>query len=115
MKIKVMAAALMVSLLGCAVLAYLWIDRSISLSYARQSADTDSASKRRLERLLCVAWSGMSENAVLEKLEAEAARHPAENIVVKKEGDVIWFDETKFNFEQGKLKSVDASCKLTKP
>jgi hypothetical protein len=106
MRIKVMAAALMASLLGCAVLAYLWIDRSISLSYARQSDDADIASTRRLERLLGVAWVGMTENAVLEKLQAEADRHPAENIVVKKEGDVIWFDETRFNFEQGKLKSV---------
>lgn len=106
MKTKVMAAALVVSLLGCAVLAYLWIDRSVSLSYARQSADADSASIRRLERLLGMSWNGMAEKAVIEKLQAEAARHPAENIVVKKEGDVIWFDETRFNFEQGKLKSV---------
>ncbi len=96
----------MVLLLGCAVLAYLWIDRSISLSYARQSADSDSASTRRLERLLGTAWNGMPESVVLEKLQAEAARHPNENIVVKKEADAIWFDETRFNFEQGKLKSV---------
>ena len=109
MKTKLMAAALLVSLLGCVVLAYLWIDRSISLSYARQSADADSASTRRLERLLGGAWIGMPESAVLEKLQAEAARYPAENIVVKKEVDVIWFDETRFNFEQGKLKSVGGS------
>ena len=106
MKKKVMAAALTVSLLGCAIFAYLWIDRSISLSYARQSADAESASIRKLERLLGVAWAGMTEDAVLKMLQAEAARHPAENIVVKKERDVIWFDETRFNFEQGKLKSV---------
>lgn len=109
MKTKLMAAALMVSLLGCVVLAYLWIDRSISLSYARQSADADSAATRRLERLLGIAWKGMPESAVLEKLRAEAARDPAENIVINKEADVIWFDETRFNFEQGKLKSVGGS------
>lgn len=48
----------------------------------------------------------MSESAVLDKLQAEAARHPNEGIVVKKEDGVIWFDEIRFNFEQGRLKSV---------
>jgi hypothetical protein len=106
MKMKVVAIALIFSLLGCVVFAYLWIDRSISLSYARQGADADHAAVRRLELLLGVTWKGMPESAVLEKLQAEAARHPAESIVVKKEADVIWFDETQFHFEQGRLKRV---------
>ena len=60
-----------------------------------------------LERLLETEWRGMPESAVLEKLQAEAARHPDE-IIVKKEAEVIWFEETRFNFEHGKLKSVGA-------
>lgn len=106
MKITLTTAALIASLAGCAVLAYLWIDRSITLSYVKQSVDAGDASTRRLERLLGGAWNGMSESAVLEKLQAEAARHTTESIVVKKEGGVIRFDETRFNFEQGRLKSV---------
>lgn len=109
MKTKIMALALMVSLLASTVLGYLWIDQSISLSYARQSGDADITSRRRLERLLVVAWMGMSESEVLEKLQAEAARHPTEYIVVKKEAGVIWFGNTQFNFEKGKLKSVGGS------
>lgn len=109
MKITLTTVALIASLVGCAVLAYLWIDRSITLSYVKQSVDAGDASTRRLERLLGGAWNGMSESAVLEKLQAEAARHPTESIVVKKEDGVIWFDETRFNFEQGRLKSVGGS------
>ena len=104
---RVMTVALIMSILGCAVFAYLWIDRSISLGYARHSADASSDSARRLERLLASAWSGMPESTVLENLQAEAARHPNENIVVKKEAETIWFDEIEFNFEHGKLQNVN--------
>ncbi|WP_440071921.1 Imm58 family immunity protein [Ralstonia pseudosolanacearum] len=27
-------------------------------------------------------------------------------IVVKKEGNIIWFDEVRFNFDEGRLKSI---------
>jgi HAMP domain-containing protein len=106
MKVTLTTVALIAALAGCAVFAYLWIDRSITLSYIKQSVDAGNASTRRLERLMGAAWAGMPESAVLEKLQAEAARHPNENIVVKREDGVIWFDETRFNFEQGRLKSI---------
>ena len=106
MKLTLSTGALIAALAGCTAFAYLWIDRSVTLSYVKQSADASEASIRSLERLLGAAWSGMSESAVLEKLQAEAARHPNEGIVVKKEDGVIWFDEIRFNFEQGRLKSV---------
>lgn len=106
MKMTLTTGALIAALAGCAALAYLWIDRSVTLSYVRQSADASDASIHRLERLLGAEWSGMSESAVLEKLQAEAARHPNEAIAVKKEDGVIWFDEIRFNFDRGRLKSV---------
>jgi hypothetical protein len=84
----------------------LWIDRSITLSYVNQSVDAANASTRQLEWLLGSTWAGMSEKIVLEKLQAEVARHPNENIVVKREENIIWFGETRFNFEQGRLKSL---------
>lgn len=102
-------AALVASLIGCALFAYLWIDRSISLSYLNQSIDASNVALRRLEDLLGNEWSGMLEKSVLEKLQAEAVRHPNEKIVIKKENDVIWFDEIRFSFEQGRLKKIDGS------
>lgn len=109
MKMTLTTGALIAALAGCTVFAYLWIDRSVTLSYVKQSADASDASIHRLERLLGIAWNGMSESAVLEKLQAEAARYPNEAIVVKKEDEVIWFDEIRFNFEQGRLKSIGGS------
>jgi hypothetical protein len=109
MRPRLVTALLIVSLSGWIASTYFWIDRSISLSYARQSADADSASTRRLERLLEAAWSGRPEDAVFKELQAEAARHPAGEVVVKREADAIWFGETRFTFERGKLKSVGGS------
>lgn len=109
MKTKMMAFTVIVLLVGCVVLAYLWIDRSISLSYARQSADVEIAAMRRMERLLGDAWIDMPEQSVLEKLQAYEERHPTEMIVITKEENVIWFHDTRFNFEYGKLKSVGNS------
>lgn len=106
MKVTWVTGALVAALAGCTTFAYLWIDRSLTLSYVKQSVDASDASIQSLERLLGAAWSGMSESAVLDKLQAEAARHPNEGIVVKKEDGVIWFDDIRFNFEQGRLKSV---------
>lgn len=106
MKMTWTTGALIAALAGCIAFAYLWIDRSVTLSYVKQSADASDASIHSLERLLGAAWRGMSESAVLEKLQAEAARHPNGGIVVKKEDGVIWFDEIRFNFEQGRLTSV---------
>ena len=73
MKMTLTTGALIAALAGCSAFAYLWIDRSVTLSYVKQSADASDASIHRLETLLGAAWSGMSESAVLEKLQAEAA------------------------------------------
>lgn len=106
MKKTWMTVALIASLVGCAVFAYLWIDRSITLSYVNHGADASSAAAHRMEALLANEWRGMPEGVVLEKLQAEAARQPSKSILVKKENGVIWFDDTRFNFEAGRLKSV---------
>lgn len=57
MKIKTMTAALAMSISGCAVLAYLCIERSMALMYAKQRSE---ASMRRLERLLEAEWHGIN-------------------------------------------------------
>lgn len=106
MKIQLAMVAVCASIAGCVVFAYLWIDCSITLSYVKQSAETSDAARRHLERLLEGTWNDMPEGVVLEKLRMQAARYPAENIVLRTERGVIWFDETKFSFEKGRLKSI---------
>ncbi|MFJ1298538.1 Imm58 family immunity protein [Pseudomonadota bacterium AL_CKDN230030165-1A_HGKHYDSX7] len=110
MKIKIVVAALslalVASLMACAAFAYMWIDRSITLTYVKAGCDLESASRQDLERLLSAAWMGMSESMILDRLHAEMARHPAEHSFVKREDDGISFNQIQFNFEQGKLTSV---------
>ncbi|MCD9230636.1 Imm58 family immunity protein [Ralstonia pseudosolanacearum] len=86
--------------------AYLWIDRSISLSYARQGEDTAIGTVRGLELILEHEWRGLPEPEVFHKLNAVAAQGAGAKIVVKKEGNIIWFDEVRFNFDEGRLKSI---------
>ncbi|AQW32370.1 Imm58 family immunity protein [Ralstonia syzygii subsp. celebesensis] len=86
--------------------AYLWIDRSISLSYARQGEDTAIETVRGLELVIEHEWRGLPESEVLQKLNAVAAQGAGAKIVVKKEGNVIWFDEVRFNLDEGRLKSI---------
>jgi len=102
----ILVAFLIASLVACAVLAYLWIDRSISLSYLDQSYETANRSVNRLESLLEEDWHGMPEAQVLQRLQKAATRMPAPQPIVKKEDAVIWFGDVRFNIDQGKLVGI---------
>lgn len=104
-----LTASLVVAVLGCLLLAYLWIDRSISLSYMQQSYETERNSAETLQKLIASEWKGMPEAQVQKKLEQAAAQMPERAVVVKKEDDSIWFDQVAFNIKQGKLESVGKS------
>lgn len=105
--IYVLVASLTLAILGCAELAYLWIDRSITLSYVSQSAETSESSARHLEYLLEDEWRGMPEAQVLQKLQNAATRMPKAEVFIKKEEGAIWFGQVRFNIVHGKLNSVD--------
>jgi uncharacterized protein (DUF169 family) len=98
--------SLVTAVIGCAVLAYLWIDRSISLSYMQQSYEAERSSVESLQKLIASEWKGMPEAQVQKKLEQVAAQMPKRAVVVKKEDESIWFDQAAFNIKQGKLESV---------
>ena len=102
----VLSIVLTISLLACAVLAYLWLDRSISLSYMKHSYETERSSVESLQKLMTLEWKDLPEGHLREKLESAAARMPDRSVVVKKEGAVIWFDQVAFNIKNGKLDSV---------
>ncbi|MHA6833783.1 Imm58 family immunity protein [Ralstonia pseudosolanacearum] len=104
MKAIIVMLALFASL--SILFAYLWIDRSISLSYARQGEDVAIQTAHGLELVIEREWRGLPESEVLQKLNAVVAKGAGAKIVVKKEGDVIWFDEVRFNLEEGRLKSI---------
>lgn len=95
------------SFVGCMVFAYLWIDRSITLTYLNQDVETSNNAMRHLELLLEGEWHGMSENNILQKLELAAARSPNKKILIKKDGKIIWFDNIQFNFESGRFEGIE--------
>jgi len=99
-------ALLSVLVVACGVLAYLWIDRSISLSYSKQGAETAHNTIRRMEQLLQNDWRGMPEDEVLRKLQKAVEGMPNPKAVVKKEDGAIWFDEVRFNIDRGRLSSI---------
>lgn len=104
--IYVLVTFLILAILACAELAYLWIDRSITLSYTSQEVETSYDSMRHLEYLLQEEWRGMPEAQVLQKLQNAAARMPNAEIVIKMEEGAIWFDQVRFNIVHGQLNSV---------
>ncbi|WP_174933007.1 Imm58 family immunity protein [Burkholderia lata] len=90
----------------CATFAYMWVDRSISLSYANQSLSSSNAALNSIENLLGDSWKGMEKDTLVKRLQAEAAARPADSILVKEEKNVIWFGDVRFNIENGFLKNI---------
>lgn len=105
--ITLLSVGFFISLVGCMVFAYLWIDRSITLAYVNQDVETSNNAMRHLELLLEGEWRGIPENNILQKLELAAARNPNKKILIKKDGEVIWFDNIQFNFESGRFKKIE--------
>lgn len=106
MKVKLLTISLVIFIFISMLLGYAWIDRSVSLTYLKASMDSCSASERRLGRLLGDSWQGLSKAEVLAKLKAEAARHPNEKMIINVEQATIWFEDTQFNFRDGKLINI---------
>jgi Flp pilus assembly protein TadB len=106
-----LTTSLVIAVFGCLVLAYLWIDRSISLTYMQQSYETERSSVESLQKLITSEWKGMPEAQLQKKLEQAAAQMPERAVVVKKEDESIWFDQVAFNIKQGKLDSIGKSVR----
>lgn len=109
--IMLLTISLVTALMGCLVLAYLWIDRSISLTYMQQSYETERSSVESLQKLIASEWKGMPEAQLQMKLEQAAARMSERAVVVKKEDESIWFDQVAFNIKQGKLDSIGKAAR----
>jgi hypothetical protein len=107
LSVVLLAIGFAISFLGCIFFAYLWIDLSISVTYSDTSYETSRGLKRVLS-LLENEWRGISEQELLEKLNAEADRQSDEKILMFKddESNTIGFDILNFEFESGKLKRI---------
>ncbi len=104
---KLVLAVLAVAIGLDLVLAYFWIDRSITVTYLKASEESSSQLMQRLERLLEQEWRGLSEVQLLEKLHrAEEGEVDDAKPILKKEGDVINFDGVCFKLVSGHVGRV---------
>ncbi|WP_157771970.1 Imm58 family immunity protein [Ralstonia solanacearum] len=104
---KIVLAVLAVAIGLNVVLAYLWIDRSITLTYIQASEQSSSQMVRSFERLLEQEWKGLSEAQLLEKLHRVVERDPdGAKSVIKEDGDVISFDDVCFKLNHGHVGRV---------
>lgn len=101
-----LSVGFLMTCLGCIALAYLWIDRSITLSYLEASHETTADALSRVSLLLEGEWNGLSEADLLRKLR-EANRRSEGEALIKREENVIWFDTIRFEFESGRLRKIE--------
>ncbi|QBB71974.1 hypothetical protein ELE36_17280 [Pseudolysobacter antarcticus] len=99
-------AFLCVSVMANVMLAYLWIDRSLTLSYVSQSADSSADALQNLMRVLETEWRGLPESDVLQKLQKTLSQSPKADLYIKKDEGIIWFGNVPFYLEQGALKHI---------
>lgn len=61
---------------------------------------------RGRELILEEQLQGLPETEVLEKLNTITAQGAGTRLTVKKEDNVIWFNEVRFNFKDGRLAGI---------
>lgn len=95
-----------ITLLSSIIFAYLWIDRSISLSYMEASFITSNNENQSLLIILNDELRGKSTQDIIKKLETIIIKHPNKNLFIKNEDDHVWFGDIKFEFKEGRLKEI---------
>jgi hypothetical protein len=70
----------------------------------RESADSAARAVRSLEHVLEVEWKGQPKELVLSRL--QQARKNNQDIIIKDEGDIVWFDEVPLVFEKNRLQRI---------
>lgn len=91
----------------CFFFFYMWIDRSITLTYTELSYDEALASNEKLARIVLKEWKGKSASAVERKLKMIAEDINDNTALIKWEDGFLCFNNIQFVFEEGKLIGVD--------
>jgi CCR4-NOT transcriptional regulation complex NOT5 subunit len=102
-----LVSLIIVLFLGCVVLTYFLVDCSISLSYSNQGNESTIRLVNNLESLIEHEWHGMSKDEVHKKLKEQQKSKISREAVIKIDGDIIWYDEIKFIFIEGKLSKIE--------
>jgi hypothetical protein len=94
-------------LAGCLFFAYLWIDRSITLSYVDQPLSLAIQDERLLRSLLKMVSYGFSKEQIIVILKEEYNSRPNDKIVMQIGDDSIYYDGFEFIFKDDKLVDIE--------
>lgn len=101
---------LILSFFECFALTYLWMDRSITLSYVKSSFMTNEILNKNFLILINSEWIGIDKKEIVLKLNEIKNQHSHANFTIKEDNDgFIWFEDIKFQFELGRLKDVGSN------
>jgi len=97
-------------LIACSWFAYLWIDRSITLSYTNQEFESCIKSENALASLLEQEWRGKKKSEVIKILQNEVDKdlNKKSFLIIKNDGEEIWLNQIRFNFENDRLKNINS-------
>jgi Immunity protein 58 len=97
-----------ISIASCLSLAYLWIDRSISLSYMSASNRTTEEARDQAFKLLAREWSKKTPDEVFAKLALIKEQSRESELVLKRElpDNTILFGNLRFKFINNQLIEV---------
>ncbi len=93
-------------LTGNLISIYLLIDRSITLSYVRASADSTARSLEVLEIALSHEWKNKSKQEIMKELQEISDKNRNYQIIIKDDGEVVWLDEIPLKFSKGQLSEL---------
>ena len=105
---KLLWTLIAVLALICVVLAYLWIDRSISLTYMSASMQTTSEAASQATKLVVHEWKGQTEDAVFANLQLLKEQSKDLDTVLKREPaeGAIRFGHLQFIFKNNQLVEI---------
>ncbi len=103
----ILSVLLVMVLALCVFVTYLWIDRSVTLTYVNASLDSEVRSRGIITGIVENEWRGKSQSEIYRKLNMEVKKYPEKSIILKKTEKGIDFDSIHFQFENGKLKKID--------
>ncbi len=92
----------------CLALGYLWIDRSITLSYVHAGIRSTGEARDEATMLLAHEWKDMRADDVFVKLRKIKEQTKDVDTLLKREPTegVIYFGQLRFNFENDRLVEV---------
>lgn len=104
LKIVLTALAFLLLLAWSCMATWMWIDRSITLTYVGLSNDELFRSKNILGKLILSEWKGMSKKSVRKKLDyfvqKNEKEYPDELVFAKDEDGNLYLDNIEFSFDE---------------